>query len=1022
MKKILIFWLFFLGCQFIYSQRTPPKNAVDPNLSPNGFLENVFDAYGNKYKLADIKIDPTKISNSGTILTTSPPVTAGYFNLFFETGSGMENTSDPIQLARRNVIIQVLQDLSAFIPSPLTTNGLNNKVNIWVRDITQINGVPTTVLGLATPFYNMPSNTVAGFGGIADNEVWKTIHAGIDSYTNVSSPLITAGINSGFSGVYYHGIMAFNFNYSWNTDRSVLATSTQYDLYTTALHEVTHALGFASLVASTGSSLLGSGFNYYSRYDKFLKTNLNQNLLLSGSGCSTMYNYTFDASLLNALHPSGACQANTTNCSNAIKFSGTPNTVAPIPVYTPNCWESGSSISHFEDACYTAPSGFTSGNDLYFTMSNSNGMGVNKRFLKKEERLALADLGYTVKATYGVSTTLQGIPPANFYGTIDTGGINVAGINDGISTAGTFTLSGTPGNPITINSSSNPSIKILSNDVNAISFECLQDIYDSSATFNGVATLNGNAATNVNFSSSVIGLHLLRYVPVNSAGQKGNITYIYVYVIDTSNCATPTACNLVTNGDFEQYSAIPNDIAQLPLACGWKTMVSNSSTEYYHMSSGYSLIVPPCTLLGYQAVNNASGNAYAGIGVIKNYGLSGLYSETIYTKLASALLPNTSYQLSFDVSLAEGRSSSEIKFQAYLYPTLLPLTAWYSTIPISNPTMLLTSATFADSTDNWEKVTINFTTGATSGEQYLYLGGLDNSLQTQSRTPAGANVGGCAYSTDTNTGMWLTWGASYYFLDNVSLIPLSQAGLTLPGSVCQNQIFPNLRNFLSPAPSGGVFSGDGVLFSSGIYSFNATLAGAGTHIITYTYINNLGCPVSLYSNITISACSSTSCPGVLVFNTTEPATTATYQAASNIETNTNYLINSGSTITLKAGNSITFSPTSEIKSGSNFTAQIGPCTQTSARHMSPESENSDVTDGDLKVYPNPTNGLLSIEIANDKVSKVTVSSLDGKLIFSRKVDPTNNYQLEISNYTKGIYLLTIETNNGKFVNKKIVKN
>ena len=39
-------------------------------------------------------------------------------------------------------------------------------------------------------------------GGILDGEIWKTIHLGVDSYTNVLN-----GTN-----LFYHGRVAFNFN------------------------------------------------------------------------------------------------------------------------------------------------------------------------------------------------------------------------------------------------------------------------------------------------------------------------------------------------------------------------------------------------------------------------------------------------------------------------------------------------------------------------------------------------------------------------------------------------------------------------------------------------------------------------------------------------------------------------------------------------------------------------------------------------------------------------------------------
>jgi len=342
----------------VYPQKEAPKVI---NLSPNGFLENVFDSYGNRFSLSDIKIEPTKTSKTGTSLTTSPAVVAGYYNLYFETGSGMEDTNNSLHLLRRAVVVQVFKDLSNFINSPLTGS---NRVNIWVRDINQLLGatqanpnpaLTSSTAGLATAFNNMPNKTTLTFGGIIDNEVWKTIHAGVDSYTNVSSPVVSATTGIGTSGIFYHGMMGINFTnpaITWNTNMSA-PTTTNSDLYTTVLHEVMHALGFASLISSTGGYKFSSGFNYYSRYDKFLKSSGNVNLITQSTTLSTMYNYQFNSSLNSSiLHPapSSPCSVHTV-CNSAINFSGT----SIVPVHTPNCFSNSSSLSHFEDECIAAP-------------------------------------------------------------------------------------------------------------------------------------------------------------------------------------------------------------------------------------------------------------------------------------------------------------------------------------------------------------------------------------------------------------------------------------------------------------------------------------------------------------------------------------------------------------------------------------------------------------------------------------------------------------------------------------------
>lgn len=374
---------------------SPTIDQINP-LTPGGKLEPIFDRFGNKYTLDKIRIAPTpSIVNKSVMLSSNLLCSSGIFDLYFEAGSGLENVLDPVQnqlnAQRRAVVCQVFSDLSNFINSPLHNAGNTTRVKIWIRDITQIPNVNPATLGLATGFYNVPYSPNAITGGIVDNEVWKTIHAGVDSYTNVANPIISnSGINFS-AGLFYHGMMAINPNANWNTDLSIDSPTTLTDLYSVILHEVTHALGFASLIDFDGNSKFGLSYRYYSRYDTFLNYSATNLISPSSSGCS-MYDYNFNVNPSN-LHP--GCEltppANTgtpldhTDCTTAINFVGTDT----VPVYTSSCFETASSLSHFEDECYINPAGINYGNNNYFVMSNANAPGATKRYLKPDERTAL---------------------------------------------------------------------------------------------------------------------------------------------------------------------------------------------------------------------------------------------------------------------------------------------------------------------------------------------------------------------------------------------------------------------------------------------------------------------------------------------------------------------------------------------------------------------------------------------------------------------------------------------------------
>lgn len=850
-KQLLLAFLMLMSFFTGYSQRgtipiefEPKPVLFDPKLSPEGVLEKVYDRYGKEYSLSDIMI----ITPGRRMLQRAQQITCSstsYFNLYFEDGCGMENTADPVHNARRAVVCKVFEDLSNFINSPLTASG--KKVNIWVKDIAS-GSAPAGVLGSASSYYIAPSNNSITTGGILDGEIWKTIHLGQDSYTNLGS-----SVNL------YHGEIAFNFadaNIQWHTDLTTNAPSNLYDLYTVVLHEVTHALGFGSFINQNGASITGAG--YYSRYDTFLRTNANVPLLTIG-GCS-MYNVNFNSAVSpTVLRPGctlpdnlGTGSLNTTVCNNAIRYVGS----STVPVYTPTCFELGSSLSHFEDMLYPSCAS-PNGNDTYFVVSNSIAKGVTKRYLKAEERRTLCDMGYSVKTTYGSSTTSGGF--FNYGGTV-CGGIIVAGLNDGVSANGSYTFSGAI--TTTGGTSTNVAISgniLLSNDVNATGFECLQDI-------TGAATLSataGTSGTTVNFTTAVPGLHLLRYVPINGT-QRGNITYLYVYIIPPPNpggCSpTPTACNMVMNGDFEQYSTLPTQISQIIRACGWSYPNANAqySPSYFNglvlpgSTTFASWVGVPCNIFGFQAANNNIGNGYAQIRTSRHGG-----KEHLYTMLKAPLSANTTYQLSFDVSLCDGMSGYAGYLQAYLSNTaVLPINSNMD-VSIPNPANLLTSPSIIRNSGGWDTITFTFTT-TTGGEQYLYLGLLNNAgLVTNT---AAVNNTSCTYNNNNQGPDDYQQHFRGYYLDNVVLIPTNGATFELPTAVCSTQRLNDLSIYLSDVDTDGVFSGPGVSVAGGIYSFNPSVTGVGTFTIAYTYTNSSGCPTTLYDTINVTTTSTNTIP------------------------------------------------------------------------------------------------------------------------------------------------------------------
>ncbi len=834
MKNILlpcVFATLLCSSTIAYAQKLPEPHTYS---SPNGTFDKVYDRFGKQYDLNDIRIlekpsgsqsklnGPVAQPNStaySQILCTS----TGYFNVYFENGSGFEqNTST--QIARRDVICQLFNDLSNHI----VPANPSVKVNIWVRDISNIISNPSSsgVLGLATSFYSMPALSTAS-SGIVDGEVWETINSGTDGYKNTVTPLVSQGSQySSPGGAYYHGMMAFNFantSINWHTNLTTATASGLYDLYSVALHEMTHALGFASLIDYNGVSKFGSTTNYYSRYDLFLKTQGNQNLITNTGSCN-LYNFQFNPGL-NAnttLSPNPATCGNTipyngsldnTTCATAIKFTGSVNQ----SVYTPDCFEPPSSLSHLEDQCH-APAPY--GNNLYYCMSNANGTGsaYMKRYLKPEERIVLCDIGYKVNTTYG--NTLYAANNYN-YGGSQCPGQSVAGVNDGITTLGTYSWTALTSGIVNI-----PGSGLLSNDFSANQFECL-------GVMNGMGSVNissGTSSSTITFTAGTnTGVALLRYVPVNTTtGKRGNITYAYVY-INSANCVA-SPCNMVLNGGFEnglncgQYYQTDNpDIyCWTPLHMSPDYMVRNCTPP-----SGFGGIPTPTTYCNPPADTwNGPGtnDKFLGMGFYNNTPGSGM--EAIQTMLASPIQPNVPYVISFWARTFHGTifaaGTANVMFRGAT-GTLAPL-PW--SVPYNTVGQQYTDVDVPDD-GQWHYYTLPFTNTGTQPLQNLLIG-----------------VSGY---TSPNY-------AAYVGLDDIVLTPANNtATFQLPDSLCDNASIADLSQYVFPAfTSGGSFSGTGVVYTGGLYTYTPSTTGLQT--ITYNYVNSSGCSLSIQEQIYIKSC------------------------------------------------------------------------------------------------------------------------------------------------------------------------
>lgn len=746
--------------------------------SPGMLLDTLYDNYGSKHALNQLKIDTVSEYGSGG-RTSALCLSTGYFTIYFEPGCGMEqNTAQHI--ARRNVICELFSHLSSFITSPLTTTG--QKVNIWIRD-KSLFGLPTGFSAAARTFYSVPVSTVTG---IADNEMWKTINSGQDSYAGIVSPISS-------TGAFYHGTMAFDFTYSWHDDLSTNPSGSDLDLYTIALHEITHALGFGSLIMASGNSLVP---NYYNRYDQFLK-DPSGTFLVANTGSCSMYNFGFNTST-SVLSPTTPCITDVTTCSLGITYSsGSQN----IPVYTPNCFEAGSSLSHFEDMCY--PTNTPTNNNQYFVMCNSVPVGAMRRYPKEEERQVLCDLGYSVVATYGSSsyTTTQ-----NTYTAGTCTGLGVVGINDGMN-AGLYTIFTTTGVATGV-------VSPLANDVGATDFECLEVVI-------GSGTLSATMGTTFNYTPAVAGVNLLRYIPYNSStGKRGNITYVFVYVSSASGCTPTSVCELVTNNGFENLTAL----------CGPYTALAQPAINCWDLPSGYEYVYKrTCATANYSITNTLintppfdSWNNTPNDVFVNLSNAAASQEGILQTTLSSGLTNGSQYEISFWASPVSFTPNPAVPALVDVgvttAPVILPLSP-PATITPAAYTSIHQSYLIVDKLWHYYSSVFTFTGSSTAS----YLGILD-----------GQDYAALKAIAPNTTG---------FLIDDISIKPVSAAStFSLQPQICIGNNINDLQTLVS-IPN-GTFTGPGVTGSAGSYTFNSTTAGAGWQTIIYTYTTAAGCTLT----------------------------------------------------------------------------------------------------------------------------------------------------------------------------------
>lgn len=137
----------------------------------------------------------------------------------------------------------------------------------------------------------------------------------------------------------------------------------------------------------------------------------------------------------------------------------------------------------------------------------------------------------------------------------------------------------------------------------------------------------------------------------------------------------------------------------------------------------------------------------------------------------------------------------------------------------------------------------------------------------------------------------------------------------------------------------------------------------------------------------------------------------------------------GQTVRFRAGNYIQLLPNFKAHNGAYFKAKIGPCNDCTAKRINDDNNlaKTKTADESLIAYPNPTTGVLSLQIQGtnkfDPEDQVILEiyTLNGTLVQREFFNGQDSYQLDIKELPSSLYLINLLDASGKKYSTKIIK-
>ncbi len=146
----------------------------------------------------------------------------------------------------------------------------------------------------------------------------------------------------------------------------------------------------------------------------------------------------------------------------------------------------------------------------------------------------------------------------------------------------------------------------------------------------------------------------------------------------------------------------------------------------------------------------------------------------------------------------------------------------------------------------------------------------------------------------------------------------------------------------------------------------------------------------------------------------------------------------GNGVVYHAENYVELIPGFEALSGAQFAAYPEGCSGTSLYknqdgsktlkeiiNLAPQEDDSvklvKTTLG-FAIVPNPSTSVIEISMKHSEFNRVTITTIDGKIVSEHQMEWTNAAQLDVSRFAHGVYIVSIVTNDGQLLTEKLIKN